>query len=232
MVRIISSVTPKFKNFKTIWYNIKEGRDLDNLLARLQLEEDHITKADGTEPSAAVSRGTTYIVLIDVDSGKFVEVANDERLKIFGYDTILIYVLVEHRWELRRLEGVPYVPESIHNLCSTGATTKKGFYMKIDSIHCNLFDSQNNLVATGLKVRNNQFRMCFKQRHDEMADIAEVVTQESWHKSLGHISSGTVKNMSSQFIVKSLTQRGENIHVDFCGPMTVNGIGDSCWIWW
>ncbi|KAG5863295.1 hypothetical protein JTB14_034896 [Gonioctena quinquepunctata] len=61
MVRTISSLTPKFKNFKTIWYNNEEGRNLDNLLARLQLEEDQITKADGAEPSAAVFSATTYI---------------------------------------------------------------------------------------------------------------------------------------------------------------------------
>lgn len=35
MVRIISSLTPKYRNFKTVWYNIKEGRTIENLMEKL-----------------------------------------------------------------------------------------------------------------------------------------------------------------------------------------------------
>ncbi|KAG5899818.1 hypothetical protein JTB14_010257 [Gonioctena quinquepunctata] len=61
MVSIISSVTPKFKNFKTVWCNIKEGRNINDLFARFQSEEDQITKADEAEPSSAFFSATTYI---------------------------------------------------------------------------------------------------------------------------------------------------------------------------
>lgn len=53
MVRIISSLTPKFKNFRTVWYSIKEGRELENLLPRLRLEEDQLKKADNDEVTEA-----------------------------------------------------------------------------------------------------------------------------------------------------------------------------------
>lgn len=55
MVRIISSLTPKFRNFKTVWYNIKEARTLDSLMARLQLEEDQMNKVDDTPSDVAFS---------------------------------------------------------------------------------------------------------------------------------------------------------------------------------
>lgn len=55
MVRVISSITLKFRNFKTVWYNIKEARTLDSLLARLQLEENQINKVDDTPSYAAFS---------------------------------------------------------------------------------------------------------------------------------------------------------------------------------
>ncbi|KAG5865102.1 hypothetical protein JTB14_024512 [Gonioctena quinquepunctata] len=52
----------------------------------------------------------------DSDSEKFVKVANDERLEICGYGTILIDVLMENRWEPRRLEGVQYYVKKKFNM--------------------------------------------------------------------------------------------------------------------
>lgn len=51
MIRIISSLSPKFSNFKTVWYNVKDARTIDNMLARLQLEEDHLNKRDEGDSS-------------------------------------------------------------------------------------------------------------------------------------------------------------------------------------
>lgn len=48
MARVVSSLTSRYKNFKTVWY-MKEGRELNNLLARLKLEEDQINKTSETE---------------------------------------------------------------------------------------------------------------------------------------------------------------------------------------
>lgn len=44
MVRIISSLLPKFNNYKTVWYNTKETRSIDTLMSSLQLEEDNLNK--------------------------------------------------------------------------------------------------------------------------------------------------------------------------------------------
>lgn len=53
MVRIISSLPPRYQNFKTVWYNIKEGRTIENLMAKLQLEEDQLKKSNETESTEA-----------------------------------------------------------------------------------------------------------------------------------------------------------------------------------
>lgn len=45
MCRIVSGLTPKFQHFRTVWYNIKECRTMETLLAKLQLEEDQQSKA-------------------------------------------------------------------------------------------------------------------------------------------------------------------------------------------
>jgi len=49
MVRIISSLPGKFQNFKTVWYNVKEGRTIENLMSKLMLEEDHLKGDAGAE---------------------------------------------------------------------------------------------------------------------------------------------------------------------------------------
>lgn len=46
MCRVISGLLPKFSNFRSIWFNMKEGRTMDTLLARLQLEEDSHNKTE------------------------------------------------------------------------------------------------------------------------------------------------------------------------------------------
>lgn len=46
MCRIISGLLPKFSNFRTVWFNIKETRTLNTLLSRLQLEEDSHSKTE------------------------------------------------------------------------------------------------------------------------------------------------------------------------------------------
>lgn len=56
MSRIISSLHPRFQNFKTVWFNIKEGRDLNNLLSRLRQEEDQLNKNDGADGAAFATR--------------------------------------------------------------------------------------------------------------------------------------------------------------------------------
>lgn len=56
MCRIVSSLTPKYQNFRSIWYNVKENRTMDTLLSQLQLEEDQLRK---NERDSMTSESTT-----------------------------------------------------------------------------------------------------------------------------------------------------------------------------
>ena len=51
MVRIIGSLSSKFNNFRTVWYNTKDSRTLDTLASALQLEEDNLNRIQ-TQDSA------------------------------------------------------------------------------------------------------------------------------------------------------------------------------------
>lgn len=53
LCRIISGLSLKFNNFRTVWYNIKECRTMDTLLTKLQLEEDSMNKIE-RETTASV----------------------------------------------------------------------------------------------------------------------------------------------------------------------------------
>ncbi|XP_015119540.1 uncharacterized protein LOC107042851 [Diachasma alloeum] len=59
MIRIISTLTPMFKNYKTVWYN-KSNKSLKTLLGELRLEKDQLNKADQTEnvEAAFATRGS------------------------------------------------------------------------------------------------------------------------------------------------------------------------------
>ena len=60
MVRIISSLTSRFQNFKTVWYNIKEGRTIENLMAKLQLEEDKYKMPKATSIKSQLLKERKY----------------------------------------------------------------------------------------------------------------------------------------------------------------------------
>lgn len=49
MCRIIHGLTPKFRNFRTVWFNIKDCRSLITMMEKLQLEEDNDNKTQCDE---------------------------------------------------------------------------------------------------------------------------------------------------------------------------------------
>lgn len=55
LCRIISGLSSKFSNFRTVWYNIAECRSMDTLLGKLQLEEDSMNKVERESVEAAFS---------------------------------------------------------------------------------------------------------------------------------------------------------------------------------
>lgn len=53
--------------------------------------------------------------------------------------------------------------------------------MFIESDNSNLYDLEDNLVATCMKDETNQFRTCFRHRIEEVAQLAKNVSLEQWH---------------------------------------------------
>lgn len=53
MVRIISGLPVKFNNYKTVWYNTRETRSLDTLMASLQLEEENLGRMNNEQAAAS-----------------------------------------------------------------------------------------------------------------------------------------------------------------------------------
>ena len=51
MARITTGLTAKFNNYKTVWYNTKENRTLNELMSSLQLEEENLNRLNGEEIS-------------------------------------------------------------------------------------------------------------------------------------------------------------------------------------
>lgn len=299
MCRIISGLTPKFSNFRTVWFNIKDGRTMDTLLAKLQLEEDSHSKAE-RENSASVeaafnassayygkknkkgksdeSKATCFscsqighwkkncpnlkgkgggnenksrsantvafsatenILNADYndvwigDSGatkhltfrrdwfiefstngaqRGVKLANDQVLDVEGTGTIEIDVLVEGKWQKRRMEGVRYASKATVNLFSLGTLTSKGFVVLLTEKQCIVSDGKTNeTIAIGLKDENNLIRMCFRCTSQKGIDSCLAVKEcgslsslQQWHRRLGHVNAARIKSMVKNNLVNGI----------------------------
>lgn len=185
---------------------------------------------------------------------RFVQIANNDRLLIRGKGTILIEAKVKGKWLQRQLRNVQHVPELKQNLFSTASATSKGFQMVISHDGCKLTDVDGEIYAVGVKDDSKQLRMVFRQRIIERA-CAATVTLEQLHHRFGHLNVDAIKRMCNQNLIEGVklssetkffcedchlgkmqrvshksaqirvTEKGEYLHADLCGPMEEVGIG-------
>lgn len=339
MCRIVSGLTDKFNNFRTVWYNVKESRNLDTLMAKLQLEEDSIGRAKESTSEAAfvasnvklkkkklskaerkknstchvcgqkghwksdcknrdgekgeksnavafsaigdvisdeyknvwiadsgatkhiTSRREWFAEYHDEDNGRYVEIANDEKLYVKGFGTIEIEAWIDGTWHQRRLENVLHVPKAKMNLFAFGQLTEKGLNVVFHEKTFNVVDTKGgNVLAVGVKDMKCLFRMIFRQKGCEFGNACSgdstIASLQQWHRRLGHINVATVKSMYKKQLVDGIdfsneknffceecplgkmhrvshpstepraVKKGECVHMDLCGPMEQNGIGN------
>lgn len=295
MCRIIHGLTPKFRNFRTVWFNIKECRTLNTMMEKLQLEEDNNNKSecdkqcevafsakhkenkkkknvslsekqkksachgcgeighwqrdckkkrDGdnstnsnrkqkanmvaftaiAESLCEQSNGDVWLAdsgatkhithrrewfseYHSVKDGRYVEIANNEKMNIAGYGTIEIQACVEGVWYDRRLENVQYVPTTQKNLFGTNGLTTKGFEVKFRKNICEVVDDKTDqIVAVGYKDNDQLFRMAFRVCKREQGNVcaSNNVSLQQWHRRLGHINVTAIKSMCKNGLVSGI----------------------------
>lgn len=308
MCRIIHGLTPKFRNFRTVWFNIKECRTLNTMMEKLQLEEDNDNKTQcdenhdvafsakhkenkkkkGLSLSEKQKKSTchacgeighwqrdcrkkrdgdnstnsgkkqkanmvAFTVIADslctqsdsdvwiadsgatkhithrrdwfseyhsVNDGRYVEIANNEKMNIAGYGTIEIQACIDGVWYDRRLENVQYVPTIQKNLFGTNGLTAKGFEVNFRKDVCELINEETEEVAAvGYKDKDQLFRMAFRVCKREQGNVCTTnnVSLQQWHRRLGHINVTTIKSMCKNGLVSGVDfTNEENFFCEDC----------------
>ncbi|KMQ85203.1 copia protein [Lasius niger] len=111
------------------------------------------------------------------------------------------------------------------------------------------------MMAQGVKQENRIYRMLFRVRNSEEANVS-TTDLKTWHERLGHINSKSICEMTKKGLVKGIQlskkkdffcepcqfgklhwlpfkgtlksyQPGELICTDVCGPMSVHSLGGA-----
>ena len=154
------------------------------------------------------------------------------------------------------LNNVLYVPELKMNLFSSGATMDRGFEMYTDYNKC-ILRKEKKIMAVGFRFKKLYKMSisveCVEGQCSSM--VASGVDKFAlWHERLGHQNSAYVQRVCKQNNInlvmdqnffcescvygkqhklpfensKSFTKKvGELIHLDLCGPMQVNSVGNA-----
>jgi len=100
------------------------------------------------------------------------------------------------------LSDVLYVPELSYNLISVSKASKAGKITKFTEDHCEIFDSEQKLVAVACKLGN----LYYLQYSNNKVNMAETVNlnEDIWHKRFGHLNAQSLKTMSLNDLVLGL----------------------------
>lgn len=143
-----------------------------------------------------------------------VHVANGAKLVTAGLGS----VLVKLKNCEKLISNVYYVPNLSTNLLSVSELTRKGFTVKFDSKQCKIMRTGNEVVATASynngvyqldTVGESGIAMSSRVEPETCEESQEVrsgrraadkVTQEVWHKRLGHLNSRSMNLMKNGMV--------------------------------
>lgn len=145
-------------------------------------------------------------------SSSVVQIGDNSFVQAEGIGSVEVLALVNGQWEPRTLENTLYVPKLKKNLFSVGAATSEQYKITFDDSKIEVRNQK--VIATGIKMANQCYKMLFKERG---VDQANATTEESvrlWHERLGHPGVNVFKEMASQGLIPGLKR--SNIDKFFC----------------
>lgn len=186
-----------------------------------------------------------------------IRLGNNVELPIKGRGSIKIQKNLHGKWQEGKITNVLYVPDLKKNLLSEGVIASKG--MKIIKMHdhVEIYDCENELVATATRSPNNLYHMLFKTVISLEANVSSKNDLKMWHERTGHVNLKTLSELSKKGLIEKLdmsdkadffcegcqygkqhrfsfstknykaTVPGELIHSDICGPMSTESVGGA-----
>lgn len=151
------------------------------------------------------------------------------------------------------IENILYVPDLKVNLLSVSQIVKKNYSVVFKTTGCEIYDSQQNVIATGI-FDKDLFKLDLK---NQLVACHASVNSMLWHRRLGHISFGSLNKLKNgmasglnfpnadtngkcEICVMGKCQRLpfkdsetcttevlQLVHSDLCGPIEVKSIAGS-----
>lgn len=145
----------------------------------------------------------------------YVQIGDNSIVKAEGIGSIELLALVDGKWEPRTLENTLYIPKLRKNLFSVGAVTKRGMKVSFDDKRMEVRNSR--LVAVGIKMDNQCYKMLFKRPDILQANPASLNSTMLWHERLGHIHFKGLKNMADMNLIPGLKMKSdEELQCESC----------------
>lgn len=149
-------------------------------------------------------------------AGETISLGDNTTCKVRGTGTMLIEKYMNNTWTEGRLEDVLYVPKIKKNLFSVGVCTAKNYEVHFKN-HRVVILLDGRTVALGVKQGNEIFRMLFKVKKTEEANVL-CRDLKTWHDRLGHVNKRTISRMAKNNIVKGIQLNDEENESFFCEP--------------
>lgn len=139
-----------------------------------------------------------------------VHVANGAKLATAGLGSVTVRLKDCDKL----ISNVYYVPNLSTNLLSVSELTRKGFTVKFDNKQCKILRKGNEIVATASynngvykldTIGESGIAMSSRVKPEESQEVcigraADKVTQEVWHKRLGHLNSRSMNLMKNGMV--------------------------------
>lgn len=178
----------------------------------LEADRDNFWLADSAASSHMTGNKEWFSTLKLLKSKISIQIGNNEFVYAEAIGSVEIMALVNNKWEPRTLEKVLYTLDLKKNLFSVGATINKGFKV---SFNTNGVEIRNErLIATGIRLGNQCFKMLFKMVKLEQANCASTDLALLWHKRMGHVHFATLKEMANNNLIPNLKLNSS--HELFC----------------
>lgn len=145
-------------------------------------------------------------------SSNVVQIGDNSFVQAEGIGSVKVLALVNGQWEPRTLENTLYVPKLKKNLFSVGAVTSKQFKVTFDDSKIEVRNQK--IIATGIKMANQCYKMLFKGKEVEQANAATEEIVKLWHERLGHPGINSFKEMAGQGLIPGI--KSSNIDKHFC----------------
>lgn len=175
-------------------------------------EDDWVLDSGAT---SHISRRSDWMYDLEPPAIQRILVANSDAVTVRSTGKVNITTNIGTDEHLIQVRNVLYIPEVAANLLSVSQLTKNGCRVEFTCNGCNIYNCNNDLIATATLV-NNMYKL-----NTVTGTACAVFTNESkadlytWHRRMGHLNMTDLKKLESCAEGINITKHNE---IPVCTP--------------